>query len=171
MLLRCTQKLLIEMRLKKQDLKDFTGEVHPLDDWYAHLFYLYRRKCVMFMHAKTRFPFVVTDVKRKELKSIEDIFSKGLARAFYEENYPSNIIKMFNDRIRSVQIAPTIDKSVIGSLNEFIRCFPYIHERFYNGEQFYDGPQIGHELRRIPVLKHGFPDENMKKLLLSYQSF
>lgn len=119
----------------------------------------------MFMNAKIRFPFLVLDVKRKNLESLEEVFSKGLSRALYEEGYPAETIKMFTSRVKPIQISFTEDRSVVGSINQFIKDLYFIYEHYAQGDRFYDGPELGQQLRRTPVLKHGFPDQNMKKLL------
>lgn len=62
MLLRCTQKFLTELRYKKSEIIEPSAALHPLDEWYAHIFYLYpRRKCAIFMHARTKFCFFAYD--------------------------------------------------------------------------------------------------------------
>ena len=121
----------------------------------------------MFMNAKTRFSFVVIDVTREQLKSIEDIFRKGLSKALYEEDYSADTIKMFNDRIKSLQLALTIDRSVLGSINQFIMDFSYMYTR---EDKKYDDAELGRQLRRTPVIKYGFPDKKMEELLSSYSA-
>ena len=37
MLLRCTQKFLTELRLKKSDIIEASAVAHPLNEWYAHV--------------------------------------------------------------------------------------------------------------------------------------
>jgi hypothetical protein len=149
----------------KGEVTHFTGEVHPLDEWYAHLFYISRRKYAMFMNAKTRFSFVETDATRERLKSLEDIFHRGISKALYEEDYPAETIKMFNDRIGMLQLALTKDRSVLGTMNEFIKDFSYMYTR---EDRKYADTELGRELRRIPMVKHGFPDKKMKELLSSF---
>jgi hypothetical protein len=170
MLLRCTIRFLDELGSRESEITNFKSQTHPLDEWYAHIFYLQRRKCAMFMNAKTRFSFVVMDIKRKALKPLEDVFRKGLARALYEEGYSAQVIKMYSDRVKSIRISFTEDRSVLGSINQFIKDLYFIYEHHAKGNRLYDGPEIGQELRRTPVLKHGFPDQNMKELLASVEN-
>ena len=165
MLLRCTHRFLKEISLNRLEVTNFTSEVHPLDEWYAHIFYISHHKCAMFTNAKTRFSFVVVDVKREQLKSLEDIFRKGLSKALYEEDYSADTIKMFNDRIKSLQLALTIDRSVLGSMNQFIMDFSYMYTR---EDRKYDDAELGRQLRRTPVIKYGFPDRKMEELLALY---
>jgi hypothetical protein len=79
MILRCTQKFLKELRLKKSDIASYLQVEHPLDEWYAHVFTLYpRRKCAIFMHAKTKFCFYAYDKSRKQLN--DDVGGIDLTR-------------------------------------------------------------------------------------------
>ena len=169
MLLRCTHRFLKKISLGRLEVTSFTGEVHPLDEWYAHIFYISRHKCAMFMNAKTRFSFVVMDVKREHLKSLEDVFRKGLSKALYEEDYPAETIKMFNDRIQSLQLALTIDRRVLGTMNQFIKDFLYMYEYSRDDIKRNDS-ELGRQLRRTPVIKYGFPDKKMKELLTSHSA-
>ena len=118
----------------------------------------------MFTNAKSRFSFVVRDITREKLKSLEDIFRKGLGKALYEEDYPAETIKMLNDRIGTLQLALTTDRSVLGTMNQFIKDFSYMYTR---QDRKYDDVELGRELRRIPVIKYGFPDKKMEELLKS----
>jgi len=81
----CTQKFLTELRLKKTEVQEISHSDHPLDNWYAHLFFLYpRRKCAIFMDARTKFCFVAYDRNRQQLSDIRAIFCKGLGRALFD---------------------------------------------------------------------------------------
>jgi len=162
MILRCTHRFFKELSLSRLEITNFMGEIHPLDEWYAHIFFICRRKCVMFMNAKTRFSFVAIDVTRQQLKSLEDMFRKGLSKALYEEDYSAETIKMFNDRIGTLQFALTTDRSVLGSMNQFIMDFSYMYTR---EDRKYDDAELGRQLRRTPVIKYGFPDRKMEELL------
>lgn len=166
MLIRCTWRLMDELGTRRTEVIPYEGEIHPLDEWYAHVFFISRRKCVMFMNAKTRFSFVEMDLTRERLKSLDAIFRKGLSKALYEEDYPAETIKMFDDRARTIQLALTIDRSVIGTMNQFIKDFKYMYE-YTRDDRVRDESELGRSLRRTPVLKHGFPDKNMKELLSS----
>ena len=84
MLLRCTQKFLTELRLKKADITVYPKAIHPLDEWYAHVFTLYpRRKCAVFVHAGTMFSFFALDVKRDDLNSIGTFFTRSWVKPFW----------------------------------------------------------------------------------------
>ncbi len=126
MLLRCTQKFLTELRLKKTDITPYPKAEHPLDEWYAHVFTLYpRRKCTVFVHAGTMFCFFVLDVKRADLHAISGIFRQGLGEALFDEHYPEPVIKLFNERMKEIRVTSTLDRVVIGTINRMILDLQY----------------------------------------------
>ena len=95
MILRCTKKLLNELGLTKTKLVDITvgAGQPPLYEWYAHLFYFNRRKCVMFTNAGSLFSFAVFDVLKKDIKNTDELFRKELSRAMYDEDFNGEQIK------------------------------------------------------------------------------
>ena len=100
MFLRCTQRFLTELRLKKKDISEPVQSLHPLDEWYAHVFYLYpRRKSAVFLHANTGFCFFAFNRTRAELNDLKNLFRKCLGRALFDEHYPAPVIKLFNERL------------------------------------------------------------------------
>lgn len=116
MILRCTQKFLTELRLKKTDMVVLLPAVHPLDEWYAHVFTLYpRRKCAVFAHSKTMFCFFALDVKRKDLNNIAILFRQRLRKALFDEHYPAEVIKLFNDRAREIRVSTTTNRISLAS--------------------------------------------------------
>ncbi|MBF0595200.1 MAG: hypothetical protein HQL22_09555 [Candidatus Omnitrophica bacterium] len=126
MLLRCTQKFLTELRLKKADIKVYPQAEHSLDEWYAHVFYLYpRRKCAVFAHSKMTFCFFALDVTRDDLNDLGGIFRKRLAKALFDEHYPAEVIKLFNERMTKIHVTTTLDRVVIGTVNQMVRELTY----------------------------------------------
>ena len=93
MLIRYTAKLLKEMRMAKTDLVDKTSGESALNEWYAHLFFLARRKCVLFTHERTYYGFVAYDVKREDIRNLNGVFRKGLGHRLYEDGFSSDAIK------------------------------------------------------------------------------
>jgi hypothetical protein len=153
MILRCTQKFLTELRLKKTDLAVQPHAEHPLDEWYAHVFTLYpRRKCAIFMHATTMFCFFAYDKNREQLNDIKALFRKGLGRALFEEHYPASVIKLFNERLENIQIAPAQDRRVLGFINQRVQDAQFMADDDPEDRRGLDDVLMGLEARRSPVV-------------------
>ena len=170
MLLRCTQKFLTELRLKKSGLAQFPAVVHPLDEWYAHIFFLYpRRKCAIFMHAQTKFCFFAYDRNREKLNDIQGLFRKNLGRALFDEHYPAPVIKLFNDRLDDIQIGMAQDRRVLGFINQRVQELKYMSDYYPQDRRVHDEMIAGLVLRRTPMVreKQSYAVDQMRDVLLS----
>ncbi len=170
MLLRCTQKFLTELRLKKSEVAESFTDSHPLDEWYAHIFYLYpRRKCAVFMHARTKFCFWAYDKSRDELNDIKGLFRKGLGRALFDEHYPAPVIKLFNDRLENIQIGLAKDRKVLGFINQRVLDYKFIADDDQGDARIHDEMLAGLESRRNPMVagsKCFYAVDQMRDLLM-----
>ncbi|MBF0387989.1 MAG: hypothetical protein HQL20_09085 [Candidatus Omnitrophica bacterium] len=172
MILRCTQKFLTELRLKKSDIKTQPSVNHPLDEWYAHIFTLYpRRKCAIFMHAKTKFCFYTYDRNRAQLNDIKGLFRKGLGRALFDEHYPAPVIKLFNSRLEDVQIGLAQDRRVQGFINQRVKEAQFTTDYDFDDPREADEVLVGLEARRSPMLSEKNPGyyaiKQMRDVLLT----
>ena len=76
-LIQCTLKLLKELgSLPLQDPDNSSPQ--GLGNWYANLFRIGRRKCVLFTNEKTLYSFLIHKVKKENLKNIEEEFLVNL---------------------------------------------------------------------------------------------
>ena len=170
MLLRCTQKFLTELRLKKSEVVEPSADIHPLDEWYAHIFYLYpRRKCAAFMHARTKFCFWAYDKSRDELNDIKGLFRKGLGRALFDEHYPAPVIKLFNARLENIQIGQAKDRKVLGFINQRVLDYKFIADDDQSDARIRDEMLAGLESRRNPMAagsKCFYAIDQMRDLLM-----
>lgn len=154
MLLRCTQKYLTELRLKKSEIIEPLNALHPLDEWYAHLFYLYpRRKCAIFMHAKTRFCFFAYNRNRAQLGDIKELFRNGLGRALFDEHYPAPVIRLFNDRLESINIGRAKDRRILGFMNQRAKEMKFMADYYPEDRRIHDEALAGLDSRRNPMVK------------------
>lgn len=172
MILRCTQKFLTELRLKKVDLIAFPQVQHPLDEWYAHAFTIYpRRKCAIFMHAQTKFCFYAFDKTRDQLNDIKELFRKKLGRALFDEYYSAPVIKLFNERQETMEIGPATDRRILGFINHRIRDVQLRTDYDFDDPRETNEVLRGLEARRRPMLSEKKPFyyaiEQMRDLLLS----
>ena len=154
MLLRCTQKFFTELRLKKSEVIEPAAVIHSLDEWYAHIFYLYpRRKCAIFMHARSKFCFFAYDRSRDQLNDIKGLFRKGLGRALFDEHYPAPVIKLFNDRLEDIQIGLAQDRRILGFINQRIRDMKLKADYYPEDRRIHDEVLAGLDARRYPMVR------------------
>lgn len=125
MVLRCTAKVLKETRITKSQISDQPESVGALEEWYVNLFYLNRRKCLIFTNARALFSFVVADVSRKDIQNLQEFFRKELARALFYEEFSAEQIHEIMKLTEAIIIAVTNSRSVLASMNQMI--FEYQH--------------------------------------------
>ncbi len=169
MLLRCTQKFLTELRIKKSGIIESAVVVHPLDEWYAHLFFLYpRRKCAIFMHAGTKFCFFAFDRNREQLNDTRGIFRKGLGRALFDEQYPQPVIRLFNERLEDIQIGLAQDRRVLGFINQRVQDLKFMADYYPEDRLIRDEVLAGLAARRNPMVKEKqcYAVDQMRDVLL-----
>jgi hypothetical protein len=116
-------------------LHDFIGNVEdelPVDvhdiklsDWNAHLFYLEKRKCIVFVNIMTYYVVFITDIVKKDLKNIDEIFMSRLREQLMHDkviNNNSNSVQLTDgEKIRFVKT--NNNKKVIGRINDFVYTF------------------------------------------------
>jgi len=112
-LLRCTRGFLKLVGNRAGTLV----EAEPgIDDWYANVFVIERRKCLLLVHADTLFSVLDTDVRVAQLDDlglyvatlvVDGLASEGLAGTTLGPVDPSG-----------VRVARTASRSVLGHLNE-----------------------------------------------------
>jgi hypothetical protein len=87
-----------------------------IDDWYANVLTIERRKCLLMVHADTLFAVLDSDVRVAQLDDlglyvatlvVDGLASEGLAGTVLGPTDPS-----------SVRVANTASRSVLGHLNE-----------------------------------------------------
>jgi hypothetical protein len=116
-------------------LQDFIGEVKEelpenlngisMNDWNAHLFFIDKKKCLIFMNNLTFYTLFVTGILKKDLKDIDTIFYTRL-----REQLISDRIINGSELPESVfsELKPTFyktinNKKVIGRVNDFVSVF------------------------------------------------
>ncbi len=113
MLLRCTARLLKLLGSRSGPL---VGADAGVDDWYANVLTIERRKCLLLVHAETLFAVLDTDVRVKQFNDlglyvatlvVDALASEGLAGSALGPTDPA-----------SVRVAKTASRRVLGHLNE-----------------------------------------------------
>ncbi len=123
MTLRCTAKLLKEMGIAKTALVEKISNESALDEWYAHLFFLARRKCVLFAHARTYYGFVAYGLKREDIRNLKDVFRKNLGYRLYEDGFSPEAIKKAIAAADTVVYGRATDRHVLSTMGQMIYEF------------------------------------------------
>ena len=154
-LIRCTQKLLKQLGTPKAELVEKAQDQGLLGDWYASLFRLDRRKCILFTNAKTLYAFVVPAVRKDMLQALEKLFCTHLEENLRVEGFSDRAVRLVLDTYRKLQIGKTESKSVLGSMNDYAKNYRF-HVEWEGGLIHSDTIDINKKLNEMPMSAIGY---------------
>jgi hypothetical protein len=148
-LIRCTRKLLAEMEAHVTPLPESARSAR-LGDWYAHLLWIDRKKCIIFTSERTLLTLVTAGQGRGAIRDYSTLFQGGLRRLLESEGFARGEVDRVLGEYRELALAPTTDRSVLGSLNDLARlaAAQIQHE---GGLRGCDLGAINHQLNRTPM--------------------
>ncbi|MFC1815546.1 DUF6933 domain-containing protein [Thermodesulfobacteriota bacterium] len=163
--LRCTKKLLSEIKIKPLDSSQLFDE---FGSWHCNLLRIDRRKCVLFTHDRTLYSFLVPGLTKPDFQNIYEVFRQRLFKNLLEEKIPQKQIELFLDNNRKIEIAKTNNRSVLGSMNDLTFQLKYkiCDEGGILNTNFL---KLNHDLNRIPMsaLKEIYSIYELEKFLNS----
>ena len=124
-LIRCTAKLRKEMGLSKKDLFEGASPEGRFGQWHANLIYIFGRKCVVFINDRTLLNFIQPDVRRAQIRTLDDLFRDGLRPVLEDQDLTQEQMDAIMSEYREVDYAKSNDRSVLGSLNEVAFQYEY----------------------------------------------
>lgn len=164
LIVRATKKL----RNKVGDLPAGPDETSTtvLGDWYANLL-TWRRPHVILVNARTLVPVITPLAPAKGLPGrLADV----IADALLALGVAKEVVDAECDRMGEVRIGPTLNRSVVGSMNDF--AFLADHRRGETGDLAdLDLGELSRDLAHVPCgqlyKSHTFPDAELRALLAS----
>jgi len=121
---RGTQKLLKELRIKKADLVDPGDGV--LGSWFANLFRIERRKCVLFTNDRTLYSVLLFGLRKPDFDSLGMRYRDGLIANLQAAGLPAEQVASIGMACRPVAWGATNSRSVLGSMNDMISITKYM---------------------------------------------
>lgn len=119
--IECSAKTLKELGLSKEPVGYGKLEVDPLFSWYAHLLYLNRKKCLLFVNTLTRYPVLAIYLSRDEIRNINTILGENLRLQLYAEGVSDDVVAKFLEHLYRPEISKSKNRSIIGTAVEFER--------------------------------------------------
>jgi hypothetical protein len=90
-----------------------------LGDWYAHLLWIERKKCILFTNEETLFSFPVLDVTKKDLADMKAFFRENLLRGLEAIGIIGASASKLLLTLGDISISKTTNRSVLGSMNDY----------------------------------------------------
>lgn len=116
-------------------LKDFVGHVEEtlpgdfndikLSDWNAHLFFVDKRKCIVFVNLLTSYAVFIADIVKNDLKNIDDIFIIRLKEQLLHDKVVDDFqsARFLTDGEKIHFFKTNNNKRVIGRINDYVYSF------------------------------------------------
>jgi len=124
----CCTKKIIDLLGVIPNQYEPENDTSVLGPWYANLFLVERKKCLIFVNSRTLFSFIVINQTKKDIKQIGDIFRRNLSARLWAESISHNLIDRIMEDHKKIILCKTSDRRVLGSMNEFIFHFRVICE-------------------------------------------
>jgi len=152
-------------------LKDFFGTVEQnlpteqvsseFGDWNGHLFWVDKRKCLIFMNNKTNYSIFLSDILKKDLRNFPNIFRQRLIEQLTNDKIiDQNDISFANEICGELALYKTNnDRRILGTINDFIHHFKANCFRKYEHLSVMD---IVYETGLINTIPTGKPRELKK---------
>jgi hypothetical protein len=121
--IRCTQKVIKELRLKEKDLCDVKQPSGLLGNWYVNLFILDRRKTLIFMSERTLLSFIIFGIRKDNIKDLPAVFHNGLRQLLLLEGLDNTVISNVTKDCGEIEFTKTTSRSLIGNLNDLMYLY------------------------------------------------
>ena len=122
-LFRITKKLADALKLKLP--KEPVETLNPEHQWFADLFYVEGKKCLVWVHRTTLITFVRPAVVAAELREFHALFRYEFRTALASMALPDSLLDRF-DVYGPESYVPTNDRGVVGSMLDYRKMFEYM---------------------------------------------
>ena len=163
--IHCTQKLLKELGKQGATIPQSESQHGFLGPWHANLIRIERRKCILFTNDLTLYSFLVPEVKKADIIKFRELFLIHLKVNFIKEGFGTEEINKALGEYDEIAVAPTRNRSVLGSMNDFVNQLEFFISRF-GGLDRANMLAINMQINRIPMgaLKYHYPVEKVYEL-------
>ena len=122
MIIRCTEKLLAELKAHPEPHEPVTGSFM---DCHASLFRIQRHKCVMISNDSTLFTLFIPFLRKLEFKFFHHVVSEHFFKNLLHENISQPQIEAVLSEFQNVSYQKTSNRRVLGSMNDLRKAVEY----------------------------------------------
>lgn len=119
----CTVKLLKALKMPTAQIVEPATDADPRFHWHANLLMVNRRPCVLFVHDLSLFNLMIPDFPVNKPDYASDVFLSWLSTVLQDGDTPKPMIESFLKGHASLAWGKTSNRSVIGSMNEFMMYY------------------------------------------------
>lgn len=166
MLFKCTLKVRKALKLGDRDLSvaDNTAS-DSLNTWYCNLFFMNRRKCLLWTHERALFNVLALDVRQADFNRFGEMFRSHLLEVLRDTENVSqaDINRLVDDG--PDYFAKTDNRAVLGSMNDHV--FMCKDHSACNGFENLNFMKLSKYLNRVPMgyMAYNSGSEGLRQLL------
>lgn len=133
------------------------------DAWSAHCFNIDRRSAVLFMNDATLYSVIFAPTGLKDFESVLAVFLAKVAAKWSLEGAD------FDAMNQSVIVLPRSNKSLMGSMNDAIRCLTIRYQHVFDHDQDPDWSDYEPGLNATPykAIQYKSPEALLREMLRS----
>jgi len=146
-LIRCTQKLIKELRVEPSEKEAQSGYI---GGWHANLLRIDRKKCILFTNDLTLYSFFISGLKRPEFERFREVFRHNLFKFLVNDGFSQTQIERVLSEYQTIELAKTNNRSVLGSMNDLAIQIKYRVAEF-GGLDNTDFATINRDLNHTPM--------------------
>ena len=170
-----TKKL--EKLIKKQIVSDGQLEDGLLGKWNATVFYVNRKKCLLFINSLTKYNVVIPDISADEFKDLEKLFKMEFFHQLIYDGLPLDFESVDQLIGELIFLKTDNDRSTTGHQNQRLYELSIWHEQ-YEKFQFMPFRDLTNRMNNIPIpfkseqnkTFYALPVNQLQKLISSIQS-
>ncbi len=125
-----------------------------------------RLKCILCTSERTLYSFLIPGILKKNLLDIDNLFRNYLAFNLQYEGFGAGVIERVLEEYKELGFASTINKSVLGSMNDL--KVGYESEVYRaGGIEILNVLAVNQKMNQTPLkaIKYNFPIEELKKVI------
>lgn len=164
--LMMTQKVQKELGLRSAEISLLEKNDTVLGDWVVNMFFIERRKALIFVNTTTLFSFTMIGFNKSSTNNIYEIFLKGLSQILSFEGIENSKIDSLLSSFKGFRYTKTDNKKVLGNLNNIIFMFKQM-VAYNGGLKECDLTDITMSINRTPAKNIGwaYPIEAVNEIL------
>ena len=162
-ILHCTHKAQKRLKVPFQDKLPATES--KLGNWYCNEFTYNRGKYLLFTNEKTLLPIITSTKGVMYTEELLERFRQRFFKIMLNWEIPQVALEHELGQVQDIVIAKTQSKSVLGSMNDFVRCASGMCDQHGVTP---DNPGVSDQLCRMPMgaLKYKYPKDAVLECLL-----
>jgi len=114
MLIRCTKKLIVELKVEPESVE----EENSLFSWHSNVIMVNRRKAVVLVNDHNRYAVVLYGLKAKDFKRFTEIALQGIRETLQRDGVSDKVIDKYLLHTDEVSITKTKDRTSVARMNK-----------------------------------------------------